>query len=159
MVLSEAESKARRQAGMDAMTEAKRIRRNLTGGRPPAGELTTPLAAVTAARVLRRELETRMEAAGLEPAPGDCAVSIGYVSPDLSVIGFSPLFAPGEEARLMKMLDGNIMLGLVFGMVDKEAKGEERVILGTRPFLVTKQTEAWLSELVPIVRVEMLDPD
>lgn len=159
MVLTETERNARRQAGVDAMTDVKRIRRDLTGGRP-VSELKTPLAAVSAARTLHRELQTRMTLAGLTPKPGDWAVSIGYVSPDLSVIGFTPLFAPGSEAALLAMMDGHIMLGLVFGMVDNAAIDEgQRVVLGVRPFLAAKQTEAWLSELLPIVRVEMLDPD
>lgn len=159
MVLTETERNARRQAGVDAMTDVERIRRDLTGGRP-VSELKTPLAAVSAARTLHRELQTRMTLAGLNPKSGDWAVSIGYVSPDLSVIGFTPLFAPGSEAALSQILDGNIMLGLIFGLADRQAKEEsERIVLGVRPFFATKQTEAWLSELLPIVRAEMLDPD
>lgn len=158
MVLTEAERNARRQAGVDAMTEVAKIRRDLTGGRP-VSELKTPLAAVTAARTLHRELESRMTAAELNPQPGDWAVSIGYVSPDLSVLGFTRLFTPGGEAGLMEMLTGHIMLGLVFGMVDKEAKDEaDPFVTGMRPFLTTKQTETWLSELVHGVRLELEDP-
>jgi hypothetical protein len=158
MVLTEAERNARRQAGVDAMTEVEKIRRDLMGGRPTS-ELKTPIAAVTAARTLYRELELRITAARLEPKAGDWAVSVGYISPDLSVIGFSALFAPGEEAGIMEMLTGNIMLGLVFGMVDKEAKNEKgRIVLGSRPFLAAKQTEGFLSELYAPVRLYMNDP-
>ncbi len=162
MALTTEEGKARRLAGMkrakDEMSPAQKIHRALVNGRPPASELKTPLAAVTAARVLYRDIEARMAAEGLKPEAGDWAVSIGYVSPDLSVIGFTPLFAPGDEAVLMKILDGHIMLGLVFGIVDKEAKDKEgRIILGTRAFFTTKQTEGWLSELILPVRLYMED--
>lgn len=155
MALTDAEKKARRRAGMDAMTAAEKIRRGLTGGRPPASELKTPLAAVTAAKALHRELETRMTAEGMEPKPGDWAVFIGYVSVDLSVLGFTRPFAPGADAGLMDELTGHIPLGLVFGMVDKDAKDERRIVVGARPFLETDQTEAWLSELLVTVRLEM----
>lgn len=133
------------------MTEVEKIRRDLTGGRP-VSELKTPLAAVTAARTFHREMEARMTAAGLNPQPGDWAVSVGYVSPDLSVLGFTRLFTPGGESGLMEMLTGHIILGLVFGVMDKEAG---RLVMGTRPFLSTKQNEGWLSELVHGVRLEV----
>jgi hypothetical protein len=157
MVLSAEEGKARRLAGMKRanleMTAVQRIHRALINGRPPASELKTPHAAVTAARVLHRELETRLTVEGVEPTPGECAVSIGYVTPDLSVVGFTPPYAPGEETGLMTMLTGNVMIGLVFGVVDKEAKDDEgRILMGARPFLTTKQTEGWLSELFLPVR-------
>jgi hypothetical protein len=156
MVLTVKERKARRQAGMDAMTEVKKIRRDLTGGRPPAGEMKTPTGAVTAARILYRELESRLR--GLKPKSGDWGVSVGYVSADLSVLGFSPLYVPGDESELMKHLSGHVMLGLIFGMVDKDAKGEDdRFVMGTRPFFITTQTETWLDELVPLVRLEFMD--
>jgi hypothetical protein len=152
------ERKARRLAGMkranEELTAVQKIYRALVGHRPPVGELKTPTAAVTAARILYRELETRMT----KPKPGDWGVSIGYVSPDLSVLGFTHLFAPatadapGNEAKLMKHLDGQIMLGLIFGMRDREAKD---VVMGTRPFFLTKQSETWLEELAPQVRFEI----
>jgi hypothetical protein len=154
MVLTVKERKARRQAGMDSMTEVKKIRRDLTGGRPPAGELKTPTGAVTAARIFYRELESRMK--GLNPKPGDLGVSVGYVSPDLSVLGFSPLFVPGSESELMKHLSGHVMLGLIFGMADKDADEDERFVMGARPFFVTAQTEDWLDELALVVRSEMM---
>jgi hypothetical protein len=155
-----AKQKSRQRLAAENMTPAQKIRRDLTGGRPPAGELKTPTGAVTAARILHRELETRMSAEGLKPKTGDWCVSIGYVSADLSVLGFSPLFAPGEEAELMKYLSGHVMLGLIFGMVDKEAKESkdeiDRIVTGTRPFFVTTQTEDWLDELVTPVSLELL---
>jgi hypothetical protein len=146
--------------GMRQMTFIRKIHRAMVNGRPPASEFKTPMAAVTAARTLYADLERKLTAENLKPLPGELGVSIGYVSPDLSVIGLTPLFVPGSEAALMTILDGNIMLGLIFGMTDRDAKGEsERIVLGIRPFHTTKQTEAWLSELLPIVRAEMLDPD
>lgn len=157
MVLTIEERKARRLAGMERankeLTAVQKIYRALVGHRPPVGELKTPTAAVTAARILYRELENQMT----KPKPGDWGVSIGYVSPDLSVLGFTHLFAPGSEAKLMKHLDGQIMLGLIFGMKDKEAKEADRkVIMGTRPFFLTKQSETWLEqELAPQVRFEI----
>jgi hypothetical protein len=156
MVITVDEGKALRRAGVEAMTGIERIHRDMTGGRPPASELKTPLAAITAARILHDELKARMTAGGLHPTDGDWAVSIGYVSTDLSVIGFTPLFAPGKEAHalLMETLDGQIMLGLVFGLVD----GEGRIITGSRPFITTKQVDEWLRELHTPVRMEMEDP-
>jgi len=154
MVLSQDEGKARRREGMDRMPVADRVRMELSGGRPPASELKTPLAAVTAARTLHRELETRMKAGGIDPKPGDWAVSIGYVTADLSALGFTRLFVPGEESGLIAMLDGHIMLGLIFGM----KRGDGAIVMGTRPFLATKQTDAWLSELLTPVQLEMEDP-
>ena len=161
MALSTAEQKARREVGrmraMREMTLVEKIHRALVNGRPRV-ELRTPLAAITEAKTLYRELESRMTAEGLKPKAGDWAVSIGYVTADLSVVGFSPLFTAGQEAALERYLAGHIMLGLVFGMVDKTAKdAEDRIIMGTRPFLTTKQAEAWLSELVAPVRLEMED--
>lgn len=158
-MISVEEGKARRRAGMDAMTTAQKIRRDLTGGRPPASELKTPLVAVTAARTLYKELESRMTAAVLKPKPGDWAVNIAFVTPDLSVLGFTRLYGPGEEAGLVEMLTGRIAIGLIFGIVDREAdKKGQTIVTGSRPFLATKQTEAWLSELLPAFPVEMSDP-
>lgn len=159
MALTEEEGKKRRRDGVAAMTGAAKIRRDLTGGKPPASELKTPQAAVTAARILHRELESRMTAAGLKPKPGDWAVSIGYVSPDLSVLGYTRLFTPGGESALMGMLEGQIAIGLIFGIVDKDPVGERHIILGTRAFLTTKQAEGWLSELFHGVRLEMEDEE
>lgn len=161
MVTMTAEERAaRRMDGMRQMTFIRKIHRAMVNGRPPASEFKTPLAAVTAARTLYSDLERKLTAEGLKPLPGELGVSVGYVSPDLSVIGFTPLFVPGSEAALLAILDGNIMLGLVFGMTDRDATEEnERIVLGIRPFHTTKQTEAWLSELLPIIRAEMLDPD
>jgi hypothetical protein len=155
MVLTVAERKAKRLAGVEAMTAVQRVHRSFVNGRPPAGELKTPTAAVTAARTLYRELEARMVAEKLKPKAGDWCVSIGYVSPDLSVLGFSQLFAPGKEAELMKLLDGQIMLGLIFGMKDKDPKAKEKIVVDARPFFLTKQSEAWLEELAPQVGFEI----
>src|ERR1700757_1702742 len=126
MVLTVEERKARRLEGMkranEKLTAVQKIYRALVGHGPPVGELKTPTAAVTAARILYRELETRMTAECSKTKAGDWGVSIAYTSPDLSVLGFTHLFSPGNEAKLMKHLDGQIMLGLIFGMKDKEAK-------------------------------------
>jgi hypothetical protein len=155
MGLTAEEGKARRLAGMKRanleMSTVERIYRALVNGRPPASEFKTPLAALTAARVLYRDLEARMTAEGLSPKSGDWSVIIGYVSADLSFVGFTPPVIPGEDAQLMPMLNGHIMLGLIFGM--KEPGG--KFIVGTRPFLTMKQADAWLEELLPIVRSEM----
>jgi hypothetical protein len=160
MALTTEEGKARRRAGMERakqeLTAVQRIQRALINGRPPASELRTPLSAVTAARTLHRDLEARTKAEGLTPAPGDLEVRVAYVTPDLSVLGFTLPFAPSEEAGMTEMLTGNIALGLTFGIADPEARDEDsRIVVGSRPFLVTKQTDAWLSELVPLVKLEM----
>jgi hypothetical protein len=157
MVISVKERKERREVGrqkeLDEMSVAKKVQRNLTNGRPPASELKTPNAALTAARTLHREIGMRIadETHGTRPRATDYfAVAVGYVTPDLSVLGFSPLYAAGEEDRIERALTGNIALGLVFGIAD----GSE-VVMGARPFLVTKQTEAWLSELMMVVKSEI----
>jgi hypothetical protein len=154
MVLSIKERReAGRQKELAEMSVAKKVQRNLTNGRPPASELKTPNAAVTAARTLHREIGGRIgdETYGQRPGPGDYfAVSIAYVTPDLSVLGFTPFYAPGAEDRIERALTGNIAIGLVFGI----AEGSE-IVTGTRPFLVTKQSEAWLSELIPAIQSEM----
>ena len=158
MVLSDSERKERREAGrqrdLEEMSVAKRVQRKLTNGRPPASELKTPNAALTAARTLHREIGIRIEdeTYGQRPGADDYfGVVIGYVSPDLSVLGFTSLYAPGEEDRIQRMLSGNIPIGLLFGIAD----GNE-IVMGNRPFLVMKQTEAWLSELSGIVRSELV---
>lgn len=155
-MISVDEAKAKRRAGMDAMSTAQKIRRDLTGGRPRTGELKTPLAAVTAARTLHKELESRLTLAGLSPQPGDWAVNVAFVTPDLSVLGFTRLYGPGEESRLMEMLTGQIPIGLIFGVVDREEGNA--IVTGIRPFLATEQAKAWLSELLPAFPIEMLDP-
>jgi len=153
------EGKAKRKAGIQAMTPAEKIRRDLTGGRPPAGELKTPLSAVTAARILHREIESRLIAEGVKPKPGTWGVSVGYVALDLSTLGFTSLFQPpsdgdtGNGDALLEHLNGNIPIGLVFCILDKAA--EDGVVVGTRAFFTTKQTEDWLTELVPIIRTEL----
>jgi hypothetical protein len=164
VALSSEERKARREAGrqreLEAMTVAKKVQRDLTTGRPPVSELRTPNAALTAAATLYRKIEMGIEneTYGQRPRAGDYfAVSVGYVTPDLSVLGFTPLYAPGEgederteRARIEKALTGNIALGLIFGIAD----GEE-ILMGARPFLVTKQTDEWLAGLLIAVHGEL----
>jgi hypothetical protein len=94
----------------------------------------------------------------MKPKPGELGVSIGYVSPDLSFIGHTILYSPGNDASLMESLNGNIMLGLVFGIIDPQADNEEdRFVMGTRPFISMKQTDGWLSELIPFMQMAMGD--
>jgi hypothetical protein len=141
------------------LTQVRRIQRALINGRPPVGELKTATAAISAAKILYKDLEARMVAAGLHPKPGDWDVSIGYVSPDLSLMGFSPLYSQGEEGML-NVLQENVMLGLIFGMRDKEAtQHDETVVMGARPFFVLKpQTDDWFETLVPLVWDEIKYP-
>jgi hypothetical protein len=69
------------------------------------------------------------------------------------------LFTPGEEPK-ETLLTGNIPIGLLFGMVDKEAKeADGRFVIGFRAFIATKQTATWLEGLEPAFRLEMQDPD
>ena len=158
MILTVEKAKERRAAGVEAMTAAEKIHRNLTGGKPPASEMRTPQAAITAARILHETLERKITDSGLDPQPGDWAVSIGYVPTDHSFVSFTPLYAKGAEESLARHLDGRIPLGLVFGIVDKKATDEnERIVMGARPFLRTAQVEEWLSELIIPVRLEMED--
>ena len=149
MVLTVEERKARRKAGVDDMTEVRKIHRDLAGGRPPSSELRTPNEAITAARILYREIEERMTKAELAPKPGDWTVKIAYVSVDFSMLG-TLKFVPGKESELLAQLTKTpvIILGLLFGMLDKAAKDNRNVVAGQRPFLVTKQIVGWLSELL-----------
>jgi hypothetical protein len=91
------------------------------------------------------------ETHGTRPRAADYfGVSVGYVTPDLSVLGFTPLYANGEEDRIQGTLSGNIALGLVFGIADGA-----NIVMGARAFLVTKQTEAWLAELTLVIKSEL----
>jgi len=161
MALSVKERKEHREAGrqreLDQMSVAKRVVRRYTNGRPPASEFRSPLAAVAAARTFQHELEMALadETHGTRPRRGDIAVAVGYVSPDLSLLGFTPLFAPGEEAKIERALTGNIPLGLIFGVAERPAaKGGGEIEMGARPFHSTKQTESWLAELALSVKSE-----
>ena len=156
MALSVKEAKERREAGrrteLDEMSVAKKVRRDLTNGRPPASELKNPNAALTAARTLHALIVRGIEEEthGTRPKGKDYfAVTIAFVTPDLSALGFTPLYAPGEEARIERALTGNIALGLIFGIAD----GKE-ILMGTRPFLVTSQSSVWLKELTRPVQCE-----
>ncbi len=163
MALTVEEGKAKRLAGMkrakEEMTAAQRIQRALVNGRPPASELKTPSAAVTAARTLHRELELRLKTEGFAPEPSTYAVCVAYVTPDLTVLGFTLPYVPEDKDRtreILEMLTGNIAIGLIFGIADTEARDEDgRIVMGARAFLVTKQTDAWLSELLLPVRLDM----
>jgi hypothetical protein len=162
MALTVKEQKERREIGrlqaVQQMTFIRKIHRSLVNGRPPASEFKTPLSAVSAARVLYTDLQRKLTAEGLPPKPGDLGVSVGYVSPDLSVLGFTALYAPGSEDAMLQTLNGNIMLGLVFGIVDEQASDpDERFVMGNRPFVSMKQVDGWLSELEMVVRLEMED--
>jgi hypothetical protein len=162
MTLSIEERKARREEGRvkekQGLTRVEKIHRALVNGRPRASELKTPLAALMEARTLHRELESRMRMEGLDPKPGDCAVSIGFISTDLSVLGTTWPYTPEDESALMRQAEGHILLGLVFGLVNKEATDEKKqIVLGARPFLTAAQTDDWLKELFVTVRLAMED--
>lgn len=152
------EKKARRQQGMDRMSFARRIHRALVNGRPPASEFKTPTAAVTAARVLYSDIERKLAAEGIKPKAGELGAFIAYIPPDLSFLGHTLLYEPGNEAALMESLNGNIILGIVFGIYDSQADSEDaRFVTGARPFISTTQVNEWLSELLPIMQIEMQD--
>lgn len=178
MTTSADESKARREEGRarekQGMTGVQRVYRALVGHRPPASELRTPQAAATAARTLHKELKKLMTRERLTPEPGDWVVSVAFISADLTVLGLTPMFvpgdeaaltagngavlAPGNEAALIEALKNNIALGLVFGVKDREDEDKEkRVVVGARPFLTTKQTEDWFKELFPVLRMYVED--
>jgi hypothetical protein len=161
MVLTLEERKARREAGMaqaqDKLTFVQKIRRAHVNGRPQASELRTPIGALMAAKTLDNDLRQKLDAEQLKIGPRDVGVCVGYVSTDLSVLGFTPIYESGAEARIERMLHGQIPIGLIFGIRDKEGKrkGDEAIVTGTRPFLATKQVDAWLSELETPVRLEI----
>jgi hypothetical protein len=49
-----------------------------------------------------------------------------------------------------RMLTGNIPIGILFGI----AEGKD-ILMGARPFIVTKQTDDWLKELAIAARSEL----
>jgi hypothetical protein len=149
--------KERREAGrkreLEEMTVAKRVLRQLTNGRPPASELRTPVAAVSAARTLHRDIQKRIEEAtnGTRTRAREYfAVTVAYVTPDLSALGFTSLYEEAGQDRMERMLTGNIPIGLLFGIAD----GKE-ILVGARPFIVTKQTDDWLKELAIAAHSEL----
>lgn len=155
MPMTDAERKGKREEGrrreLDEMTVAKRVLRGQTNGRPAVSELKTPNAALTAARVLHDEIakEIADETHGVRPGTADYfAVVVAYAPPDLSVLAFTPSYETGAD-KIERWLSGNIPLGLIFGIAD----GEE-ILMGIRPFLATKQSSGWLSELKAPVQSE-----
>jgi len=99
-----------------------------------------------------------MKVEGLNPKEGDWGVSIAYVTPDLSCLGFSLPYQSSEEQQRMAVLTGNVLLGLVFGVVDPEANDpNEQIVMGARAFITTKQIDTWLAELLPAVRMYIAD--
>lgn len=158
MAMTPEERNAARMTGMRQMTFVRKLHRALVNGRPPASEFKTPTAAVTAARVLYSDLERKLSAEGLKPKPGELGVIVGYVPPDLSFLGHTLLYSATNEAAMLESLNGHIMLGLVFGILDPQANSEEdRFVIGTRPFVSTGQVDGWLSELIRVMRLEMED--
>lgn len=147
MPLAVEERKARRIAGMERMTTAQKAHRAATTGRPPVSEMKSPMAAISAARALHKKLESEMR----DQTDGDYfAVSIAFVIPDLSALGFTHLYSDSEHGRIERALDGNVPIGLVFGIAD----GAE-ILMGARPFIAIGQTDAWLKELMMAARIEM----
>lgn len=159
MALDTQERKARRVAGMerakaDSSTKGKvqRIHRALTTGRPPASEMKSPTAAIGAARVLHSDLERKMKDEGLDPAAVKHRVAIAYVSPDLTAYGYT--YQEAQE-EILSELEGRVPIGLLFGVCDP---ADNKAIVGSRPFLNTKQTEEWLAELRLAFPVDVEDP-
>jgi hypothetical protein len=143
--------KAKREEGrkkeLHELTAAQRIHRSLVNGRPPASEFKTPLGAYAAAAALYSEINRQWPADYPELKPGELGVLIGYISPDLSVIGQTELYAPEKRAdELTGHLHRQIILGLVFGIKDPE---RDDYVIGTRAFVNTKQADEWLACLVP----------
>jgi hypothetical protein len=161
MALATLEQKARRMAGMERakqeMTTAQRIHRALTNGRPPMSEMKSPTAALGAARVLVSRI--RAELKGLDPEAFKCGVVVAYISTDLTVLGYTVPFTEASQPRMLSALEGSIPIGLLFGILDPDATDEaQRVLVGARPFLSTKQVDEWLSSLLPALPEDILDP-
>ena len=164
MSLAIEERKARRLAGMQQAKEdttiagkAQRVYRALTTGRPPVSEMKSPTAAIGAARVLNNELDKRLKVEGLDTASVKFGVAIAYVSPDLSVIGYTALYAEKSQARIESELRGQVPVGLLFGIADA-ADPAQPALTGARAFLNTKQSEEWLTELRTNFPLDVADP-
>jgi hypothetical protein len=119
--------------------------------------MKSPTGAVGAARVLYRDLERKMKEEGLDTATVKYGVAIAYASPDLTALGYTPLFREESQEVVLRTLEGNVPVGLLFGVRDP-ADQEQRVLVGSRPFLNTRQTDEWLSELAHVFPVEVIDP-
>jgi hypothetical protein len=163
MALMIDERARRRMAGMErvkndttATGKVHRIHRALTTGRPPVSEMKSPTAAIGAARSLIRSLEREMDKEGLDKTSVKYGVAIAYVSPDLTALGYTSLWGEDSQDAMLGTLAGNVPLGLLFGI--SETADLERVLVGARPFLNTKQTDEWLSELVPAFPLDIADP-
>jgi hypothetical protein len=141
MVSTVSRREEKRQAGVDAMSNAAKIHAELAGGRPPASELKTASEAITAAGMLHRELQRRI--AAHEELKG--AVVIAYVDAGLTTAYTQP-YISGKEADLREFFTTHpvIMLGLQFVIEDTKA---ERRLVGVKPFLVTKQVIGWMRDL------------
>lgn len=94
--------------------------RNFVAGSPPASEPQSEAEAIGLAKVLVKEIWAAMVEDKLNST--DCVVRIAFLITDLSM-AFTFKFVPGEEASLLKSLIEQpvIMLGLLFGIVDREA--------------------------------------
>jgi hypothetical protein len=148
MVLTEAERKERRQAGMAAKSKAERIGQAFTSGKPPLPELRTPAEAVRAASVLLTGLQGTMADPKFDLSPEDCRVHVCYIDTGFTGVFSHPL-VKGKEAELIDYLSGQpvLMLGLLFAIRDREKDEGNGEVVGVRPFLVTPRIEKWLIDL------------
>jgi hypothetical protein len=154
--------KARRLEGTirakEALTAAQRVHRSLVNGRPPTSEMKSPMAAFGAARLLLRRLEEAMLSEGVVTAIKH-GVAVAFVSPDLTYLGYTPLLPPNDQDAILRSLDGNVPIGLLFGVCDVFAMSDELTVrVGSRPFLNINQVDEWLSELAQAFPADVLDP-
>jgi ribosomal protein L22 len=138
------------QATKDAMTKAKKIQHTFIAGKKPAAELKSPGEAIRAASVLYRGLQDAMTEKGLDPQ--DVRVAICFCDTGLT-LAVMQRFIPGPEGEkaIAESLASQpaIMLGLVFGIVDREEDAAGNVVwAGMKEFLSTKQVVGWLDGLV-----------
>ena len=136
------------QATKDAMTTAKKIHHSFVAGKPPQTELRSANDAVRAAQVLHRGLQAAMSERGLDP--NDVRVAIAFCDTGLT-LAVMQKFIPGQEKFVTESLADQpaIMLGLIFGIVDREEDPNGDVLwAGMKPFIFSRQVVDWLDGLI-----------
>jgi hypothetical protein len=135
---------SRQKATAEKMSRAAKVQMRFSSG-PRMNELRTVQEAILLANSLDRQLKDAMRSEGLKPE--DSSVIIAYMTPDLSML-FTEPYVSGKEREIQAKLAEQccIMVGLIFGVRDREEKDPDTWILGAKPFLSTKLVLTALSE-------------
>jgi hypothetical protein len=99
-----------------------------------------------------------MDEEGLDKTAVRHGVAIAYVSPDLTALGYTSLWREDSQEAALRTLEGNVPVGLLFGIHDPVPEEKQHVLVGARPFLNTRQADEWLSELALTFPLDIVDP-